>query len=96
VVHGTCRTHHGIQGDRNKVKYGDYEMKPVLDTGKISVDFGVFGVGTLSYVPPARVTYESKHDDVRCCKTCLFVNLLCIELRDVVKYASSNEQEMIR
>jgi pheophorbide a oxygenase len=53
--------HHKVQGNRDKVKYGDYEMVVVPDTpGKISVEYSsVFGKGHIDFEAPYIVNYVS-------------------------------------
>lgn len=58
-------SHHGIQGDRNSVKYGDYELKARKSKGCLSVDMDLFGRnGTLSFTPPSVVQITSINADV--------------------------------
>jgi len=51
--------HHGVQGNRDKVKYGDYELKLVRDPDHLVVQqksaFG--GQGYLTFEPPSVVNY---------------------------------------
>ena len=51
-------SHHGYQGSRDRVKYGDYEMKTVPDStrNRLIVEYvGRFGKANLSFLPPTRV-----------------------------------------
>jgi len=51
-------SHHGYQGSREKVKYGDYEMKALTDGAgdRLAVEYeGRLGKANLSFLPPTRV-----------------------------------------
>jgi phenylpropionate dioxygenase-like ring-hydroxylating dioxygenase large terminal subunit len=53
-------SHHGYQGNRDKVKYGDYELKAVSDSARdrLAVEYeGIMGKSNLSFLPPARVNF---------------------------------------
>jgi hypothetical protein len=54
-------SHHKVQGNRDKVKYGEYEMKVVpKTTGKISVEYSsVFGKGYIDFEPPYIINFVS-------------------------------------
>ena len=56
--------HHSIQGNRDKVKYGDYEMKVVPEPGQIKVSWGSnFGDGHVAFKPPNIINISSKRPD---------------------------------
>ena len=58
-------SHHKVQGDRDKVKYGDYELKGISDPGKITVENKMMGThARISFIPPHIVNYSSEAPDV--------------------------------
>ena len=57
-------SHHKVQGNRDKVNYGDYEMMMVPDEEKLKVKYkGVFGDGFVSFTPPSTVNIYIDRED---------------------------------
>ena len=60
-------SHHGVQGNRDKVTYGMYTMHPAtIGKGKVGVTLGAFGSykhQTLSLQPPCRLNYLGSGED---------------------------------
>jgi phenylpropionate dioxygenase-like ring-hydroxylating dioxygenase large terminal subunit len=54
-------SHHKVQGNRDTVKYGDYELAFVPETpGRISVEYSsVFGKGCIDFEPPMIINFVS-------------------------------------
>lgn len=58
-------SHHGVQGNRDKVKYGDYELKIVPDPGSMTVSYkAFFGPGKIRFTPPCKINYVRDDSDV--------------------------------
>ena len=56
--------HHGVQGNRNKVEYGDSVMSVVPDNEKIKVTWGGrFGNGFVHFKPPNIVNISSEREN---------------------------------
>lgn len=61
-------SHHGVQGNRDKIQYGMYEMQPVKNPENpadvaVSYNMAPFGAATMSFRPPGRVNYLAKQPD---------------------------------
>jgi len=55
--------HHGIQGNRDKVKYGDYNLMPKKQPDKLAVTHSLHGPASITFEPPGIVNYVSNRSD---------------------------------